>query len=67
MFAPSESPDHQEETIFSMLEVDQPFVSSHLNFSIRRSPMSFSVTSRNECVLFVAIFSLLPDANRGKC
>lgn len=56
----SVSPDHQEETIFSMLEADQPFVSSHLNFSINKSPISFSVTSRNECVLFGAIFSFLP-------
>lgn len=61
MLAPSESPDHQEDTIFSMLDVDQPLVSSHLNFNIRRSPMSFSATSRNECVLLLAIFSFLPD------
>lgn len=55
-----ESPDHQDETIFSMFEADHPLVSSHLNFSISRSPMSFSVTSRNECVLFDDIFSFLP-------
>lgn len=64
MFAPSESPAHHEEIIFNMLDDDQPLVSSHLNFSISRSPMSFSVTSRNECVLFVAIFSFLPGVNR---
>lgn len=57
----SESPDHQEETIFNMMEADQPFVSSHLNFSINKSPISFSVTSRNECVLFGAIFSFLTN------
>lgn len=64
MFALSESPAHHEEIIFNMLDDDQPLVSSHLNFSISRSPMSFSVTSRNECVLFVAIFSFLPGVKR---
>lgn len=57
----SESPDHQEETIFNMLEADQLLVSSHLNFNISRSPISFSVTSRKEWVLLVAIFSFLTD------
>lgn len=67
MLALSESPDHQEETIFNMLDADQPFVSSQLNFNISRSPISFSVTSRNEWVLFVAIFSFLPHKNVEKC
>ena len=55
----SESPDHQEDTIFSMLEADQPLSSSQWNLSISRSPMSCSVTRRNEWVLLVAIFSFL--------
>lgn len=67
MLALSESPDHQEETIFNMLEADQPLVSSHLNFNVSRSPISSSVTSRNEWVLFVAIFSFLSHKNREKC
>ena len=54
-----ESPDHQEDTILSTEEADQLADSSHLNLSIMRSPTSFSVTSRNEWVLLVAIFSFL--------
>lgn len=56
----AESPDHQEDTMLSMNEADQLVDSSHLNFTIRRSPMSFSATSRKEWVLLVVIFSFLP-------
>lgn len=50
-----ESPNHHVDSLLSKEELE----SSHLNFSIRRSPTSFSVTRRKECVLLVVIFSCL--------
>lgn len=58
----ADSPYHHDDTIWRSEDADQLVESSHLNLSISRSPMSFSVTRRKECVLLAAIFSIL----RGK-
>ncbi|KAG9343207.1 hypothetical protein JZ751_014186 [Albula glossodonta] len=54
------------ENQWNRLEKEKPLYSSHRNVSFSRSPMSVSVTTRKECVLFTEMLSSLFQREEDK-